>query len=258
MIDFFNLNISVYLIGFLGILLFLFLLGFIFYREQLTGHLKLYFIIFKHGRYSYEFIHFFKEKDLLNPHNTCLKDELILHFMAFIREIPSVPKMLTEKKIEFPNVSETVTEKKLRKIRGKPDCYSVFRISDSDIQVVGYYDVLKKDKVKILYFFINGSFVMGEYLFPDVSRIAIKDLIHTISANYLQGYPIDGECFYIKDQGGNLLNFNNELFYISVKYLSDPENTNIPLLQSLFLQGQNTSRPNDPGSLKSGDFFKWI
>jgi hypothetical protein len=199
--------------------LFLFVLILVFLRKRVVILVRLWYFSLVYGRYSYEFLNFFKENNLRSPINGCVKDEITLHLLVFFKKIKDSQEFHTNTAIDFGEIPYMTTSKKLFKIKGKPDCMKVVTANDTRFIVAGYHETLQGLKMKSLYFFVDGFFVMGEFLFSELIRVNPANLVKTLSVKYLSDATVESDVFYIRDTNGNQLNYEHNGFSISIKYL---------------------------------------
>ena len=209
-------------------------------RKTIFPLIRLWYIILVHGRLSFEFIDFFKEKNLRNPVNNCIRDEITLHFMVFYHKSKTAVSLTTQQKIEFTEVPFMIRYRELRRMRGDPYCINITRFDQHRVIVVGYNDQIQKIRLKSLFYFLNDRFVLGEYLLQDTSRISTDFIAESIAAKYLEGKKPEGEMFYITDPRGNCINYEYNGFSIAVRYLykGDPEVNEF--LDSFFTKNKET------------------
>jgi len=211
----------------------------IFLRKRVVPLFRLWYISLVHGRYSFEFLEFFKENNLRNPHNSCVKDEITLHFMVFFRPLKNAQEYTTNTRIDFDDIPYMISEKKLFKLKGVPDCVNITTFNDARVKVVGYNETLQGMKMKSLYYFIDNQFLMGEYVFPELLRVKPVKIKETLSAKYLNKVSLDGDVFYITDNEGNKLCYEYNGFSIGIKYLYLGDTGLTQVLTNLFRNGSD-------------------
>ncbi|MEI6682384.1 MAG: hypothetical protein WCO44_07140 [Bacteroidota bacterium] len=213
------------------------LLVLIFMRQRVTLLIRLWYYSLVYGRYSHEFLTFFKTSNLRSPINGCIKDEISVHLLVFVNKIKNSLEFQTSTLIDYGRIPFMTGNKQLFKSKGKPDCMKVITINDVKLMVAGYNETLQGMKMRSLFFFVNGSFVMGEFLFSELLRLKPGNLVGTLSSKYLNGIPVDKDVFYITDTKGNRLNYENNGFSISIKYFygNDPATNNF--LSTLLANG---------------------
>ena len=75
---------------------------------------------------------------------------------------------------------------------------------------------------------------MGEYHFSDLNKIKTEDILVPLTAKYLRGEPIRADNFYITDQQGDKINYENNGFMIIVHYFFRGDETINQILDSIF------------------------
>ena len=214
--------------------LFFLILVLVFLRNRLFPLLKLWYISIAYGRYSFEFLEFFKNNNLQNPHNNCVKDEITMHFLVFFRRIKNSDEHQTSSPIIFGDIPFMTTYKKLVKNKGNPDCINITKFGSCRVKLVGYNEILQGVRMKSLYYFIEDHFVMGEYLFSDLLRVKPKEIAGSISSKYLKNKLLEGDVFYLTDPAGNILNYENNGFAINIRYFYKGDNRTNEVLASVF------------------------
>jgi len=198
--------------------LFLLVLFLLFSKAKLFPIIKMGFIRLIYGRYSFEFIEFFKEHNIRNPHNNCIKDEISMHFYVFFKPNRNALFFDTESKIDFGDIPFLITYARLAKQKGAPDCINIAKFSGSRIKLVGYNESLQNMKMRTMFYFINNLFAMGEYHFPDLHRIKREEILAPLTRKYLNNIDIQSDNFYITDHSGNKIHFENNGFSITMRY----------------------------------------
>ena len=214
---------------------------FIFFWKRIVHFMRIWYISLVYGRYSYEFLSFFKENSIRSPYNGCVKDEITMHFVVFYRKIKNAKEFQTNTAIDYGKIPFMTSCKKLLKIKGAPDCMKVAALNDIKFVVMGYNETLQGLKMKSMYFFLNDHFVMGEFMFINHLRSKPANLAGILSSKYLDGNPIENDVFYITDSKGNQLNYEHNGFSISMKYLFRGDHTLNMILSGLFTAGDNQS-----------------
>jgi len=221
--------------------IFLFALLFVFLRKRVVQTIRERYIAMVYGRYSFEFLTFFKENNIRSPYNGCIKDEITMHLMVFFRKIKNSQEFQTNTTIDYGQIPFMTNSKNLFKIKGKPDCMKVAAFNDLKFMVIGYGETLQGLRMKSMFFFLNDRFIMGEFLFSDLLRLKPANMAGTLSSKYLNGASIEKEVFYITDSTGNMLNYENNGFSISIKYLFNGDDTTNKILTELFFAGTTQS-----------------
>ena len=214
--------------------LFLLVLLLVLTKARLFPLIKLGYIRLVHGRYSFEFLEFFKKNNLRNPHSNCIKDEISMHFFTFYKPKRDALFFQTGTKIEFGDIPFLTSYKKLIKEKGEPVCINISRFNATKVKLVGFNESLQHIKMKSMFYFMEDRFVMGEYHFSDLNKIKTEDILVPLTAKYLRGEPIRADNFYITDQQGDKINYENNGFMIIVHYFFRGDETINQILDSIF------------------------
>ncbi|MBN1200053.1 MAG: hypothetical protein JXA23_11920, partial [Bacteroidales bacterium] len=67
----------------------------IFLKKNTFPVFNLFFIRIFKGKYSFEYLEFFKKNDLRNPLNNCIKDEITLHVSIFYKPLKGASSYTT-------------------------------------------------------------------------------------------------------------------------------------------------------------------
>lgn len=206
----------------------------VFIRKKLIPMLRVWYITLVYGRYSIEYLEFFKENNLRSPHDNCIKDEITLHFMVFFRKIRNAQDFRTSTNIDFGELPFMSSYQLLKKLKGKPYCINVARFPEAKMKVVGYRDNQEGPTMKTLYYFLNDHFVLGEYNISESLHLNSDPFLKKLAFKYLNGIVLKGDVFYIIDPGGNQINFENNGFSIGIRYLYNADQRTNKLLSEMF------------------------
>ncbi|MEI6883366.1 MAG: hypothetical protein WCO02_02665 [Bacteroidota bacterium] len=214
--------------------LFVLVLLLVFTRARLLPLIKLGIINLRYGRYSFEFLEFFKENNLRNPHNNCIKDEISMHFFTFYKPGKNSQFFDTGTKIEFGDTPFLTTFKKMTKLKGEPECINISKFQSMRVRLIGYNETLQNMKMKTMFYFMGDRFVMGEYQFMDLNKLKTADIIAPLAVKYLKGENIVSDNFYISDQSGDKINYEHNGFTITIRYFYRGDAEVNKILDSVF------------------------
>jgi len=214
--------------------IFILALALLFTRAKVFPLIKLGIIRLIYGSYSFEFMEFFKEQNIRNPHSNCIKDEISMHFYVFFKPNRNAVFFETEAKIGFGEIPFLISYKKLTKQKGEPDCINIARFGRSRVKLVGFNESLQNIKIKTMFYFIEEMFVMGEYHFPDQHRIKKGEILDPLTMKYLNGTSIQHDNFYITDPAGNKIHFENNGFTVTIRYYFQGDDKIKGILDSVF------------------------
>ncbi|MBC8457365.1 MAG: hypothetical protein ISS17_09030 [Bacteroidales bacterium] len=223
------LTLVVVLVAIFAIALFV-----IFLRKNTFPILNLLFIRIFRGKYSFEYLEFFKKNNLRNPLNNCIRDEITLHFSVFFKRLKGAGDFTTTLPIEFKDVPFLTSYRKLVKEFGTPHCINIARFERKRVKVVGYNETFHQKKMKSLFYFIEDEFVMGEFVFSETRRMDPTQVKEALSRKYLDGKELSFDSFYIENPRGNVLNYHDNGFFASVKYLYREDTRINDILNDIF------------------------
>ena len=212
----------------------------IFFRKQVYPAFNLMYVRIFYGKYSFEFIEFFKKHDLRNPISNCIKDEITLHFSIFFKQTKDAKQFETEIPIEFKDIQFKISYKELVKTLGTPHCINIAWFNQSRVKLVGYHEKFQEKKMRSLFYFLDNKFVMGEFVFSETRRMDPTQVKEALSEKYLNGAILDGDSFYINGPQGNTLNYHDNGFFASVKYLFRGDDHLNEIMNDVFTQAEAT------------------
>jgi len=216
------------------ILLFVGVLALIFLRKRIIPLIQLSALRIFYGQYSFEYLEFFKKNDLRNPLNNCIKDEITLHFSVFFRKFNNADTYHTDVPIEFKDIPFMTSYSRIVKQFGTPSCINIARFGTARVRVIGYSETFHQKKMKSLYYFIEDHFVMGEYIFSEHRRMDPGPVKEALSTKYLSGEHLPSDRIYIEDGKRHQLNFHDNGFYASVKYIYLGDSAIMEILNNVF------------------------
>jgi hypothetical protein len=224
------------------VFIFILVLVLVFLRKRIIPVIRLASLRILYGQYSFEYLEFFKKHDLRNPLNNCIKDEITLHFSVFFRKFKNAVDFTTTVPIGFKDIPFMTLYQKVVKQFGQPSCINIARFGTSRVKVIGYSESFHQKKMKSLFYFIDDRFVMGEFVFSEYSRMNPTPVKEALSQKFLNGKPLEPDVFYISDSNGNRINFYDNGFYASVKYLFLGDTAINEILNTLFSPGQENGQ----------------
>ena len=228
--------------GFLVLILailsiFLLAVVFLFLRKRTFPLINLLFIRAIHGKYSFQYLEFFKKNDLRNPLNNCIKDEITLHFSYFFKILPDARFYKTDREITFEEFPFRSSYRLLIKMNGKPQCINIARFKSHKVKVVGYVDEYMKRKMKRLFYFIDDIFIMGEYIFSETHRVDPTGVRDALTEKYLGQRSVEDESFYLEGPQGNAINYHDNGFYATIKYICRSDERINSIIEAVFPEG---------------------
>lgn len=224
------------------VLLFVLLLILIFFKDRIIPVIRVTYLRIVHGQYSFEYLEFFKKYDLRNPLNNCIKDEITLHVSVFFKRLKGSSNYTTTIPIEFKDVPFLTSYNSLVKEFGKPDCINIARFDRARVKVIGYNETFHQKRMKSLFYFLEDEFFMGEFIFSETHRMDPTQIREGISQKYLEGGEVNQDAFYIEGPLGNILNYHDNGFFASVKYLFRGEQRINEILTDVFVQSANNGQ----------------
>jgi hypothetical protein len=193
-----------------------FLLLYLIFRKRI--HLILIWLFY--GDYSRKYVATYREYFYKNPLPQCIKDDFINHIIAFFKFSNEASKHRTINKIEYLGFRFGSSLKDLLKRGRKPDYLNVIDDFGHEIKIIGFSEDLFESDVRELYYFIDGTFFMGEFYFPEIRKIKPSIICQSLADKYELSDLKDGNDFFINDDQGTILQYKNTGFSIMIRYFN--------------------------------------
>ena len=192
------------------------------------SRIKLFLLKTFYSKYNYRYINAYKKYTNKNPHGYCIKDEFVFHILEFFKKNESCESYTTDKVIKLSDVEYFTTYKELTKIKEKPICFNSYFLNNKyDVKIIGYRDSMFNSSMRVLFYFIDDVFFMGEYVIKETSDNKIERISKIIHEKYLGRNNRVGakENFYIDGLDNSKMYFTNTGFSLIIKYFSNNDNT---------------------------------
>lgn len=183
--------------------------------------LKLFFTRFFRGKYSLAYISLYKKYYMKSPHAKCIKDEFIFRIFSFFEKSKDTKRFKTNKTIQFGETPFLVRYNDLIKTFGKPHCFNIYLIqpSDNKLKIIGKKEQKYNTDLKALYYFIDNTFFMGEYVFKEIAHETINKISNLLQKKYLDDILTEGtDDFYIEDKDNTIIYFSYTGFSLNLRY----------------------------------------
>jgi len=206
------MDIQGMLIGF-GIFILILVIAYRFRKE-----INLTIIRMAYGHYSYEFLRTYKKYYVRSPFQYCFRDDFIAHLLFVLAKKEDIPSYKSFKDIYFENTPYFISYKDFLKLKGNPYCFNafVFDHPDFEIKALGYQETIVGSKAINLFYFMNDSFFMGEYIFKNPKTNIKASLID----HFLDMHEFSHDNFYIENTKNRIIHFQNTGFTVDIKYLN--------------------------------------
>jgi hypothetical protein len=201
------------IIIFSGILFILLILIVRFRREIVVLSIRM-----MYGKFSYEFYNIYKKSFIRSPFNYCFRDEFITHLLFILSKKEEIPSFNSGKEIYFENTPFFINYKDFLKKKGKPYCFNAFAFNQPDfvIKALGYHATIAGSNSILVFYFMNDSFFMGEYIFKKPKN----DIKGSLTDHFLEIKDLPGDNFYIENTKDRIIHYQNTGFTVDIKYLS--------------------------------------
>jgi len=180
--------------------------------------LKLNLIRLAYGQYSYPYHSTFKKYFVKSPFQYCFRDDFVAHILYVLSKKEEVPCFKSRKDISFENTAYFTKYKDLLKERGNPDCFNSFFFDHLgfEIKALGYQSNIAGSKATIVFYFMNDSFFLGEYIFKNPKTDIKADMVF----HFLGNKEMEADNFYIENTKNRIIHFHNTGFTVDIKYLN--------------------------------------
>ena len=211
-VNIFPMDVKSLLIGAGAIIFSIFLI----YRFRKA--IKLVIIRMVYGHYSYEFLHNYKKYFVRSPFQYCFRDDFIAHLLFVLAKKEEIPSYKSYKDIYFENTPYFIDYKDFLKKKGKPYCFNAFVFDqlDFEIKALGYQSTTAGSRAIIVFYFMNDSFFMGEYIFKNPKT----DIKASLFSHFLEVKEPSEDNFYIENTKNRIIHFQNTGFTVDIKYLN--------------------------------------
>ncbi len=228
--------------------LILFLIIYLVYRKQF--YLLIIHLI--HGKYSAEYVSAYRKFFFTHPLPQAIKDDFINHIITFFDPDHKIETFQTNQKIEFLQFAYGSPMQLLLGRRGSPDYLNVITESVHEIKVLGYDENLFDSEVRALFYFVRNRFFMGEYYFPEISRLKPMLICSALAEKYgLAAFKEDND-FLVMGNENTILKYKNTGFSVMIRYFSmnDPEITKqlkdcITAFSDVFIKASESEQMKD-------------
>lgn len=216
------------LIVWLGIIILMMLLT---YRFRRIINLTLISIVY--GHYSYDYFNKYKSYFVRSPFQYCFRDDFVAHLLYILAKQEDLPSFKSGKEIYFENTPYFINYKDFLKKKGKPYCFNAYFFNNLnfEIKALGYQENIAGSKATIVFYFMNDSFFMGEYIF----RNPKTDIKASLVDHFLNARDLPADNFYIENTRNRIIHYQNTGFTVDIKYLNKENEAIINNLKEYFV-----------------------
>ena len=207
------LFVSVGIVVFLGLILY----------SLNRDFIKLHWVKFYNGKYSYEYTQFHKEITSYNPYNHGIKDDPQNHYRNFFKDDSSCLCYNVNEVLEFSQEEFFVSEKAFLSQRSSPDAFNaeILNNSDNNLHVYGYNSTFFGKDINVHYYFVDKEMFMGEFVFVNLDISNIDTVSSIIQKKYFREIKVENEReFMIKGANQTKVHFVYNGFDLSIRYFS--------------------------------------
>ena len=172
------------------------------------------------GKYSSRYFAVYKRTTKQSPYPYCIKDDFINYIAGFYNKKPSIQVFDSPFEITFLDTNFGSSFKSVRKNYKKPFCINSNRLNQFDLKVLGYKDALFTVEMKKYYFFVDGSFFLGQLSFKNPEKDSIDKIIGVIRKKYLPDQKPESDRFIINGKNETYLYCHYNGFHLSISYIS--------------------------------------
>jgi len=149
---------------------------------------------------------------------SCFKSDVSLRFEYLCRKKPGLPDYNTGEKILFDNHAGGLSYDQICRIKGKPFSAKYERMGTKLVKVICFRDTILEKSVKAGFFFLEERFFLGEYMFQSYNRETLESIRNGLQAKYHITTDKDGKNFYITDENGSVIFYNDSGHSLNVHY----------------------------------------
>ncbi|MBM3404899.1 MAG: hypothetical protein FJY10_08425 [Bacteroidetes bacterium] len=186
-----------------------------------------------YGTFSYKYLSLYKQYTGKSPFPYCFKDDFLNHIFYMLKVQGESPVYKTDAKIKFGDEEFLVDRKHIMQKRGEPDFFQSHEFNDHIFKVAGYWETIFNSEVKMLFFFIDDIFFMGEYLFREKSLAHLDEIVPILESKYMREKIGSRENFYLMDEDQSMIFLGNNGFNVFIQYKKY-----VPEIEAAFLEIQ--------------------
>lgn len=184
-------------------------------------NLGLFFTMLKHGKRSSKYIKKFKKRFNVSPFPYCMKEDIIFKFLMFYNNDKKAGKYDTGKNIQFGETSFFSEYSEFIKGKKNPICFNAEMMGESqEVKALGYTKQVFNTSLKALFYFLDDTFFMGEYILKDLEPDKKNTIQKILKDNYELDETPTGSRFYISNTLNRKIYYFDNGFSVSIKYIS--------------------------------------
>ncbi len=174
------------------------------------------------GKYSIQYIEFFRKRNLQPNIRPCLKDHYLPHFFPFYKRVSEAPLLKTREIIQFDDTPFGCLYKKCPFLKRSPETFSAYRIGKDVLTVFGFGGRSFGSKHREIAFFLNNRLVLGEisYSLTKSEKPEIEKIYSELARKYEVSVPDSSKGFYLEDPADSLLYCHNNGFELILSYFN--------------------------------------
>jgi hypothetical protein len=185
-----------------------------------------------YGQYSFNYVNIHKRFYVKSPFKYCFKDDFIVHILNVLVKKQDIPTFISHQDIFFEKTPYFVDYKTFLKEKGNPKCFNAYLFNQPgfEIKALGYHSSVAGSKAIIVYYFMNDSFFMGEYIFKKPKT----DVKAKMVEHFLDKKDMNEDNFYIENTKNRIIHFHNTGSTVDVKYLNREDQQIIDKLEKYY------------------------
>ncbi|MBC8343873.1 MAG: hypothetical protein ISR55_11335 [Bacteroidetes bacterium] len=203
-----------------------------------------YFIQFFYGKYSSRLNRYCQQKDIPTPYNLCYHDDPDHHIFDILYRNDKYAVAQTEGEIKFQRTNFFTSRKKILKQYKPVYGYSIMEINKNTLRVYCFRKDIFGRRAKILFYFLNDVFIMGEYIFISYSPKKVSSVAQKLIQQQKLDYQYANENFYIENSNSERIIFTDSGFNLSIRYFSLKNKEIMDYLKSYFMPESEESKPD--------------
>lgn len=172
-----------------------------------------------YGDYHINYLKLFEKGNSFLDSNYYSKSDLYNQVSLIRSTLNKQEKQLTKEPLFFQNIEFGIGTKKLISILGKPISCDVLVINTQKVVSLEYYIQPNNVVDKYVFFFLEDSYYLGEFIFNKINESFSNQLLDRIIVKYGCKIAEDNELLIQNSNGNNLL-YKDFGFRISVSYFN--------------------------------------
>ena len=172
------------------------------------------------GKYSSRFNQYCQQKDIPTPYKLCYHDDPDHHIYEIFFPNTKFQIYHSTERVGFEKTAFFSSRKKHRKKYKKIYGYSILHIEGKDLRVFCYRKDVYGHRAKVLYYFLDDTFILGEYVFMSYTKDKVSEIANKLAQTYHVNLKDAAASYYIEDANHGRIMLNDTGFDLNIKFLN--------------------------------------